>query len=407
MAPGISFPTEGRVLRNSALRWALGHTTSGEAAVGDDARWIKLDLQWYRSGKPYWSLDRLITPRTAVFRTWLTHPSYDRYWQKMIPFRQQFARVDIPVLTIGGYYGDVGALYYFSEHQRYRPAADQTLVIGPYDDELRLERPAATLRGLTVDPVAQLDLRELQYQWFDQVLKGKPAPPLLKDRVNYQLMGTDQWRHTPSLAAMAGTRRRLYLQKGSAERLRLTSAAPADAGFVEQTVDFKDRSDLAPAATTAVFGNKLALRHALAFVSEPLSAPTELAGLVSGLLDFRVNKMDMDLNLTLYEQRVSGEYLRLSDPNEFRASYAADRVHRHLLRAGMRQQLKFSSERIVGCKLLAGSRLVVVLGVNKQPHRQINYGAGKNVSEESIADAGAPLKIRWYGASYVDLPMRP
>jgi uncharacterized protein len=47
----------------------------------------------------------------------------------------------------------------------------------------------------------------------------------------------------------------------------------------------------------------------------------------------------------------------------------------------------------------------VVLGVIKQAGEQINYGTGKDVSEETIADAGAPLEIRWFGDSFIDVPV--
>jgi hypothetical protein len=49
---------------------------------------------------------------------------------------------------------------------------------------------------------------------------------------------------------------------------------------------------------------------------------------------------------------------------------------------------------------------VVVLGIVKRPDRQINYGTGDDVSEESIEDARIPIKIRWYGGTYVDIPIR-
>jgi hypothetical protein len=117
--------------------------------------------------------------------------------------------------------------------------------------------------------------------------------------------------------------------------------------------------------------------------------------------------MDMDLYISLYELLPSGDYVRLFGPAyEFRASYAQDRVHRHLLKAGERQTLKFESERIMSRQLQTGSRLVMVLGINKRPDREINYGAGNDVSEESLADGKIPLKIRWYGDSYIDIPVR-
>jgi hypothetical protein len=49
---------------------------------------------------------------------------------------------------------------------------------------------------------------------------------------------------------------------------------------------------------------------------------------------------------------------------------------------------------------------VVLLNIIKQPDFQINYGTGKDVSDETIADAGEPLEIRWFGDSFIDLPVR-
>jgi putative CocE/NonD family hydrolase len=405
-APGIDFPTEGRIFRNSALRWIEAHARGDNPAARDDARWSALDLAWYRSGKPYSALERVAKLRSPIFRTWLTHPSYDRYWQKMIPFRQQFAKIDIPVLTTAGYYagGEIGALYYFSEHLRYRPEADHTLLLGPYEDSLR---PAGVLRGYALDAAAMIDLRELRLQWFDHVFRNAAKPALLKDRVNYQLMGSNEWRHAPTLAAMANGSLKFYLDGVSApSHPRLAANEPANTGYIEQTIKFADRKDAAVPAQPALLARNLALANALLFVSEPLQQPTDLSGLLSGQLDFTTNKMDMDLNLTLYELLPSGEYLQLADPYEFRASYAADRVHRHLLRAGERQQLKFGSEQITSRRLQSGSRLALVLGVNKRPDREINYGSALDVKQASIADTGAPMRIRWYAGSYIEVPVR-
>ncbi len=119
--------------------------------------------------------------------------------------------------------------------------------------------------------------------------------------------------------------------------------------------------------------------------------------------------MDADLYVMLYELLPSGDYVQLFDPPyEIRASYTRDRVHRHLLKAGERQQLTIRSERLASRKLQAGSRIVVVLGVNKRPDQEINYGEGDDVSVESLADPDGktPVKIKWYGDSYLDIPVR-
>ena len=46
-----------------------------------------------------------------------------------------------------------------------------------------------------------------------------------------------------------------------------------------------------------------------------------------------------------------------------------------------------------------------MLNIIKQPDLQINYGTGKDVSDESMQDAKIPLQIKWYGDSYIDIPM--
>jgi hypothetical protein len=112
------------------------------------------------------------------------------------------------------------------------------------------------------------------------------------------------------------------------------------------------------------------------------------------------------LNITLYELLPSGDYVRLFSPTyELRASYAQDREHRHLLKAGERQKLTFKSERLTSRQLQAGSRIAMVLSVAKRPDREINYGTGGDVSEESLADGKIPIKIRWYSDSYIDIPV--
>ena len=41
----------------------------------------------------------------------------------------------------------------------------------------------------------------------------------------------------------------------------------------------------------------------------------------------------------------------------------------------------------------------------KNQYAQVNYGTGKDVSDESVKDAGEPLAIRWNAGSYVDVPI--
>jgi uncharacterized protein len=412
-APGIDFPMTGNIFQNSAYRWSLRAINTNpalEASLDDDEVWRALNEKWYRSGRPYRDLGRIHGQPDPIFIRWLNHPSYDRFWQTMVPYREQFARITIPVLTIAGYFGasEPSALYYFSEHYRYNPHADHTFLIGPYDDDVMQRGPPAVLRDYELDSAALINLRELQYQWFDHVLKGGAVPSQLSGRINYEVMGANEWRHAPTFEAMTGGSLKFYLDAAaSGEGHRLTRRKSPKVAALPQTVSLTDRNDAAWLPPSDLISRSLVTHNAVMFQSEPLAKPTEISGLFSARLDFTVNKMDMDLNVALYERRTDGDYIRLFNPaDELRLSYAQDRVHRHLLKAGERQQVSFKSERMTSRQLEKGSRLVVVLRIGKRPDREINYGTGGDVSEESIADGKVPLKIRWYNDSYIEIPAR-
>jgi putative CocE/NonD family hydrolase len=420
VAPGIDVPMDGNLFLSFTYPWTF-YTTNGkaldDATYYDNARWNRLNREWYISGRAYRELEKIDGTPNPVFARWVSHPDYDSYWQNMIPYGQEFARINIPVLTTTGYYdgGQMGALYYFAQHYRYNPRAEHYLVIGPYNHISGQRGNINTLgdyqsvfSGYTLDPAARLDIGELRYQWFDYVLKGGPKPALLKDKVNYEVMGANEWRHAPSLAAMASETQRFHLSAlQSGDTYRLSEQKPAGDAFITQTVNLADRSDIDRVSPSSgdIVDKNLDTWNSIAFISEPLAKPAEISGLFSGRLDFITNKKDLDFQISLYELSPTGEYFQLSY-YWARASYVRDRSQRHLLEPGQRQKLDFKSGRLTSRKFQQGSRIVVLLSILKLPIAQINYGTGKDVSDETIADAGEPLQIKWFDGSFIDIPVR-
>ncbi|MGH8500759.1 MAG: CocE/NonD family hydrolase C-terminal non-catalytic domain-containing protein, partial [Methylococcales bacterium] len=312
-----------------------------------------------------------------------------------------------PVLQTTGYFdgGQVGVLYYLNQHNRYNKNADHTLLIGPYEHLSMNRGVAREVQGYAIDPVASIDLQAVRYGWFDYIFKGAAKPELLKDKINYQVLGANEWKHAASLGAMHNAYVRLQLDtEKSEDAYRLIAGKPEKNKFVEQTLDFKDRSDVAWVVPELSVNKTLDAHNGIVYMADPVTEATEASGVFSGLLDFVVNKKDFDFTVTLYELSKEGEYLQLAYQVQ-RASYANARLQRTLLKPGKRQQIHFTSERLASRLLQPGSRLVIVLSINKQTDQQINYGSGKEVSDESFADAKTPLQIRWYGNSYVDIPV--
>ena len=171
-------------------------------------------------------------------------------------------------------------------------------------------------------------------------------------------------------------------------------------------MNLADRSDAdSPNSGGGFLAASIDTSNAVVLTSDPVPNAIEVSGLLSGHLELITNKKDFDFTVTLYELNKSGEYFQLP-PYMSRASHVESVSTRRLLTPGKRERLSFVSPfRAVSRQISEGSRIVMVLGIVKNSGQQINYGTGKDVNDESIADAGDPLTIRWLGGSYVDLPV--
>jgi predicted acyl esterase len=396
-APGIDTPMEGGVFESWVYPWPL-YVTSGQwldaANEGDPSKLLALEKKWYVSGEAYRAMDRLTGTPNPVWDGWLNHPSYDAFWQSLVPYKGEFGKIAIPALFTDGYLSgqNVGGIYYFQQYRRYSPRAQTYLVLGPYGHLAGQFGTVSSsgadfdsIDGIPIDPAAHIDIEALRYAWFDYVLRGGPKPAILQSSINYEVMHANRWEHAPSIAAMHdGTMR---IRQGT-DRL--------------QTVNLADRSDVDRVPPATGIDTYLGFTYA----SAPLARATELNGIVTGKLKFICNKRDFDFNITLFGLNGRGEYEEISNYMA-RASYVRDRARRTLLIPDRRTELPFASSRITSWMLAKGSGIVVLVQVMKDPGYEINFGTGRNVSDETVADGKVPLRIHWLKSSFVELPVRP
>jgi putative CocE/NonD family hydrolase len=410
--PGLGLPMYNNVFLSANYGWVFYVTDNkylDDRTYNDNDRWTRLLEKWFASGRPYREIDQVDGTPNPLLQRWLRHPAYDAYWQAMVPYQRDFAHITIPVLTISGYYddGQISALEYLKQHYRYNPHAEHYLVIGPYDHfGTHRATKAEVLRGYRLDPVAQFSTPELVYQWMDYVLRGGPKPAMLVDRINYEVMGANLWRHAPSLQQMSRQHVPYYLTAvAEGNRYRLSRDKPAAPGALERSYDLADRTvqNNAHSYPDPIIEETLEHITELTFVSEPFERSTIVSGAFSGELDITTNKRDVDLGVTVFEQTPDGRLMHLAYWVG-RASYARDGSVRRLLTPGQAARIPFETT-VVSRQLSAGSRLLVLLDVNKNPIAQVNYGTGRDASDESVADAGEPLKVRWHDDSYVRVPL--
>ncbi len=412
--PGDGLPMQNNVFLLVNYPWVYYVTDNkllDEAAYADP-RFKTLNDPWYASGASYRNVDTIAGRPNPWLRKWLDHPSYDAYWQAMLPYKQEFARINIPVLTITGYYddGQVSALNFFRDLDAYNRQANGYVVIGPWDHlGTQHAHKDDSLRGYRIDSAAQIDTPKLTFDWLDYVMRGGRKPALLADRINYEVMGANRWAHAASLDTMSANSVTFYLSASSAGGWyhRLSTRKPVKSTLLRESVDFADRkSTNGDTYPDPIVGKKPDFSRGFAFVTAPLPRAMTLSGSFSGTIRAIANKRDLDFGAVLYQIQPDGQLFELS---YFvgRASYARDMRERDLLTPGRVASIPFSRSYVVSRFLAKGSRLLLTLDVNKNAFAEINYGTGGRVADEDIKDAKEPLQVSWLTDSFVRVPLSP
>lgn len=410
---GVDYPMANNIFMTYMLRWIhfVGNNKGVDMTeMNNEAYWHALAKKWYVSGKSFRSLDSLDGRPNTIFQRWVDHPKFDSFWKNMTPNDQEFSSINIPVLTISGYYDDDqrGAMYYYNKHLKLNKSANHYLLLGPYDHFGAQASPSAKLGGYAIDSVAKLNITNLVFEWFDFTFKNKPRPEILKDKVNIEVMGKNAWRHLPQLSKMNNDTLTFYLsntRKHDHYKLAMKTGGPSE--YIKHEIDFADRSDSSKLkllgealVIDSVFRNDNALR----FVSEPFSKAFDVNGEFLGKLKASINKKDMDIRVDLYEILPDGRLHWLSYSLQ-RASFIENREKRQLLIPNKKETLSIKDSFFTSKTIGAGSRLAVVLSINKNLDWEINYGTGKEVSTETIKDAKVPLQIKWYADSFIKIPV--
>jgi putative CocE/NonD family hydrolase len=399
--PGFDVPMENNVHLAFTFGWA-----------NDIMNYPKLpaDLNdnWFLKGASYRSLDSLAGRPNRIFQKWLQHPDYDNYWRSMVPSPLEYAKIEIPILCTTGYYdgAQVAALEYVKQYFTHHRNPNLYFVIGPYDHfGAQRQQPALNLMGYTIDSVANTSMRDLAFQWFDYIFKRKSKPALLDNKINYEVMGANIWKHASTLENVSNDTLTFFLsEKNEQTGYLLTSEKPGKKDFLKQTANFKDRTTQNNYFTPFIINDSIDVSSGILFMTKPFEKTFSVNGCFFGSLATSINKKDMDVSIAFYEQMPNGKFFHLTRYLG-RASYAKDNSKRQLLKPGQETMIPFGKIRFVSKQISRGSRLVIILNVNKHPYEEINYGSGKEVTGETIADAAEPLQIKWFNNSYVKVPV--
>ncbi|PIF46416.1 hypothetical protein CLU96_3447 [Chryseobacterium sp. 52] len=409
--PGMGLPMENNIFINPNYEWAfyVGNNKYLDNETGNDRqRFRKMMFKWWETGAEYNKMDSIDGTPNKWFQRWILHPSFDDYWQKMAPYKEDFKQINIPVLAFDGYYNDSqnSSLYYLKELEKYSPKTPFYLIIGPYSHFGTQVGGEEIINGYKVDPVSHVDIKKITYEWFDYILKNGKKPSVLKDKINYEVMGANEWRSASSFENMHDGFLKFYLSGQKRNQYYFLNPKQSDKNtYLSQTVNFADRKEMNnDYYPDPIEKDEINTSNGLIFMSDPIQKAMIINGSFLGKLNIAINKKDVDLGVTLFELTPDGKYFHLSYYIG-RASYAKDHTKRHLLNPNEKTSIEFTNTHLISKQIQKGSRIVVAVNVNKNPFSQLNYGTGKEVSNESIKDAFEPLLIKWYNDSFIEIPV--
>jgi putative CocE/NonD family hydrolase len=370
--------------------------------------WNNAKWQQVATGRAFQDLDDITGIKGTVFRTWLQHPREDAFWKALTPRAEDYAKLQIPILTITGHYdGDQkGALAYYERHMASGNKAVTTrhsLIIGPWS-HAGTRRPVPELGGVTFGPDAVISMEALHKAWYDHALKGGPRPEFLKDRVACFIMGRNTWIYASELKQIEGAPMKLQLD--------LRGAVPGD---VTRSGTLRAEPPSAPATATLIADPRYLppreqideesppflkdqrdlyadLRSQVIWHSAPFAAETVLAGRARLRLQLSVDQPDADLWVELDEVLADGSTVVLAF-SVSRLRYRKGGTAAVAMVPGKPERIDFPALSFFARSIAKGSRLRLVVNAGPRFGWQRNSHTGGDLASEP-ASAGRIAKIR-------------
>jgi len=401
---GVDVPFRGNIFTPYLMQWLTlvsGRTSQDNLFWNRELFWGAKFREWIESGQSFASLDGLLGNPSPVFQQWLSHPRQDAYWDSLNPTPTQYARIDIPVLTITGIYDadQPGALRHYREHLKaasHQAREIHYLVIGPWDHG-GTRMPRAEFAGLKAGPLSLVDLRRLHWQWYTWTLRGGPRPEFLKKKVAYYVMGAERWRYADTLEEITSHATPLYLHSTAnpddpftSGSLRATRPGSGGPDFYRY-----DPRDLSLAALESTVDPDSAANERLVFSSvgrqlvyhsEPFDTDTEISGFFKFSAWLAIDQPDTDFRVAVYDVGRDGRGILMTH-DLMRARYRESLREERLVKTRDPLQYNFEGFLFVARQIQRGHRLRLVFGPLHSIYSEKNYNSGGVVSHESMTDA--------------------
>ena len=432
--PPLDYPSYNNVGETYDMQWFT--LTSGRAGqqnlFADQKFWRTQFLDAYKKHIAFKTLDSFVANPSVNFQRILKHPTADTYYDAMVPTREQFQKIRLPILTITGQYdGDeLGALTFYRDHLANASSearAKHFLIIGPWD-HAGTRTPTDEAGGVKFGGAGIVDLNELHRQWYDWTMKNGTRPEFLKNQVAYYLLAlgntgaNGEWKYADSLETLTANPRAFYLDSKNGDangvfRSGMLREKPPSQGADQFTYDPLDThrgenvEGTDPKEKTAGIDQTYALSigsDGLVYHCNPLPRETPLVGCPQLTLWVSIDTPDTDLKADLYEIQPDGTSTALwSDLRRLR--YRDSLRQERLVKLGEIVKCEFAPGLFVARRLMKGSRLRLVVSSPNSILWQKNYNSGGVVANETAKDARVAHVQVYHDvqhASAIQIPLR-
>ena len=408
VGPGVDFPMRNNAFPPYDIRWLT--LTSGRTKQAgifdDDPFWVGLFRRWVESGTSYRKLDSFVGNPSPIFQEWVNHPDLDAYWDAYNPTSEQYAKLDLPILTITGMYDDAqpGALDHYRRHMAQASSAARArhfLVIGPWDHP-GTRTPKQEFMGMTFGAASLVDLPKLHLDWYRFTMEGGPKPEFLQKQVAYYVSGAEHWRYADTLEAITAESRPFFLDStgdsargvyaaGSLAPDRVARGAPDHYRYEPRDLSLakiESESDLSPALDDSALYQAVFLpnKSELIYVSVPFEQDQELSGFFRFEAWISIDQPDTDFVVTVAEVGPNGTVTPLSS-DIMRARYRETLRSQKLVTTKEPLRYDFNHFTFASRLVRKGSRLELILAAANSIQNQKNFNSGGVIADETIADS--------------------
>jgi putative CocE/NonD family hydrolase len=379
-------PYQGGAFR---LEWALPWLSGvmGKVSQSDLAAYV----DWAKLAKerPLVSLDTMMGRPMPIYQAILAHQTLDDYWRRIQFGPEDFAKLNLPVLTVSGWFdGDqLGALFYWEGMERRAdPRNPHWLIVGPWTHAQTYLGGATKMGAFTMDSTSILETQKIRLAFFDWCLK-QSKPSFDQPKAQVFVMNANRWLNADHYPLPETKLTPLYLRSGGKANTRQGDGTLSwDPPGSDPTDHFTyDPQNPVPSSDPATDHSKLEDRPDVLVYSSPvLTDPVTVVGRVMVKLFAATDATDTDFTAKLMDVFPDGRSVKLGPVpvGVIRARYRKSRSTTELVTPGRVEEYPIDLAD-VGYQFQPGHRIRLEISSSASPYVAPNQNTGRDIATDT------------------------